>query len=89
MNIFDPKLQLTNIKPTIKNELKELLSELKKFKFQTIIVLEYKKRSDPKIFHSSTKLTDSDSGIDLKSMHQKIMTKIKNSASKDWKLKQL
>ena len=28
----------------IKNKLKELLSELKKFKVQTILVLEYEKR---------------------------------------------
>ena len=31
-NLFDPELQLTNTKPMIKNKLKELLSELKKFK---------------------------------------------------------
>ena len=30
LNIFDPELQLTNTKLIIKNELKELLSELKK-----------------------------------------------------------
>ena len=33
MNIFDPELQLINTKPIIKNKFKELLSELKKFKF--------------------------------------------------------
>ena len=33
-----------------------MLSEVKKFKVQTILVLEYKKRNDCKIFHSSTKL---------------------------------
>ena len=31
-NLFDPELQLINTKPMIKNKLKELLSELKKFK---------------------------------------------------------
>ena len=31
-NTFDPKLQLINTKPMIKNKLKKLLSELKKFK---------------------------------------------------------
>ena len=32
LNIFDPELQLINTKPMIKNKLKELLSELKKFR---------------------------------------------------------
>ena len=32
LNIFDPELQLINTKPMIKNKLKELLSELNKFK---------------------------------------------------------
>ena len=36
----------------IKNNLKELLSELKKFKVKTILVLEYKKRNDREIYHS-------------------------------------
>ena len=44
----------------IKNKLKELLSELKKFKIQTILVLEYKKRNDRKIFDSSAKLIAKD-----------------------------
>ena len=80
MNLFDPELQLINTKPVIKNKLKELLSELKKFKVQTILVLDYKKRNDCKIFHSSAKLIGSDSeiGETFKSMHQIIMTKIKN-----------
>ena len=32
LNLFDPELQLINTKPVIKNKLKELLSELKKFR---------------------------------------------------------
>ena len=36
-NIFDPELQLINTEPVIKNKLKVLLSELKKFKVQTIL----------------------------------------------------
>ena len=69
MNPFDPELQLINIKPVIK--LKELLSELKKFKVQTILVLDYKKRNKCKIVHSSPKLIAIDSDIDeaFKSMH--------------------
>ena len=64
LNLFDPELQLINTKPMIENKLKELLSKLKKFKVQTILVLEYKKRNDHKIFHSSTNLIASDSDID-------------------------
>ena len=64
----------------IKNKLKELLSELKKFKVQTISFLNCKKRNDRKIFHLSAKLIASDSDIEkaFKSKHQSIMTKIKN-----------
>ena len=63
-----------------KNKLKELLSEFKKFKVQKILVLDYKKRNDWKIFHSSTKLIASDLDIDeaFKSTHQSIMRKIKH-----------
>ena len=77
LNIFDPELQPINTKLMIKNKLNELLSELKKLKVQTILVLEYKKRNDRKIFYSSTKLIASDSDIDeaFKSIHQSIITK--------------
>ena len=74
---FDSELKLVNTKPMIKNKLKELLSELKKFKVQAKLVLDYKKRNDPKIFHSRAKLIASDSDIAeaFKSMHQNIMKK--------------
>ena len=49
LNLFDPELELINTKPVIKNKLKELLSGLKKFKVQTILDLDYKKRNDPKV----------------------------------------
>ena len=42
LNIFDLELQMTKNKPINKNKLKELLSELKKFKVQAILALEYK-----------------------------------------------
>ena len=42
LNLFDPELKLINTKPVIKNKVKKLLSELKKLKVQTILVLEYK-----------------------------------------------
>ena len=63
-----------------------MLSELKKFKIQTILVLKYRKRNNRKIFHACTKLIASDSSIDeaFKSMHQNIMIKIKNYACEDW-----
>ena len=56
------------------------------FKVQTILFLDYKKRNDHKIFHSSVKLIASDSDIEkaFKSMHQSITTKIKIYASEDW-----
>ena len=70
----------------IQNKLKELLSQLKKFKVQTTLVLNYKKRNDLKIFQSSAKLIASDLDIQeaLKSMHQSVMTKTKTHACKDW-----
>ena len=86
MNLFDQELQLINTKPVIKNKLKELLSELKRFKVQTILVLDYKKTNNYKIFHSSAKLIANDSDVDkaFMPMHQSIITKIKNYADKDW-----
>ena len=65
LNLFDPELQLINIKPLIINKLKELLNELKKFRVKSILVLWYKKKdyhkSMHKIFYSSVKLITSDS----------------------------
>ena len=83
--IFDSELQLIHTKPMIKNKFKKLLSELKKFKVRAILVLEYKKRNDHKVFNSSAKPIPCDSEIDeaFKSMHQSIMTKIKIHASED------
>ena len=77
-------MQLINTQTIIKNKLKELLSELKKFKVQSIVVLKYQKRNDYKVFHSSVKLIASDLDIDeaFKSMHQSITTTIKNSTRK-------
>ena len=73
------------ILPMIINKLKELLKELKKFKIQSILVLEYNKTNDRKIFHLSAILIarDSDINEEFKFRHQRIMTKIKNYASKD------
>ena len=51
LNLFYPELQLINAKPVIKNELNQLISEMKKFKVHTILILDYQKRNDCKIFH--------------------------------------
>ena len=85
LNLFDPELQLINTNPVIKNKLK-LFSDLKKFKLQSTLALEYHKRYDLKIVHSSAKLISSGSDIDeaFKSMLQSITTKIRNSASEYW-----
>ena len=83
MNLFDAELQLNNTKRVIKNKLKELLCEIKNV--QTILVLDFKKRNDRKIFHSSTKLIANNSDIDeaFKFLYQSIMTEIKDYADKD------
>ena len=56
LNLFDPELQLNNTKPVIKINLKDLLADLKKFKVQTILVLENNNKDDQKsirkLFHS-------------------------------------
>ena len=68
----------------IKNKLKELLSELKKPKVQTALVLDYKKKNHCKTFHSSydpsAKLIVKIQTLmnHFKSMHQSILTKIKS-----------
>ena len=74
LNVFYPEIQLINTKSVIKNK---LLSELKKFKVQTALILDYKKINVHKIFHSSAKLTASDLDIAeaFKSMLQSITTK--------------
>ena len=77
MNSFDPEVELINTKLTMKNKFKELISELKKFKVRTILVLDYKKRNDRKIFYSCTKLIVSNSDIDeaFKSMQLIMLVK--------------
>ena len=67
----------------IKNKLKELISELKKFKVQTILVLDYKKRNNRKNVPFKRWTSDSDIDETFKSMHQSIITKIKY-ACEDW-----
>ena len=51
-----------------------------------MLVLDYEKRNDRKIFHSSANLTasDSDANKAFISESKKIMKKVKNYASEDW-----
>ena len=39
LNLFDPELQLSNTKSIIKNKLKVLFFELKKYEVETILIL--------------------------------------------------
>ena len=85
---------MINTKPSIKNRLKGLLSELKKFEVLTVLAYKnknenysaYKNKNDRQIFHLCTKLFASDLDIDaaFKSMHQSIITRIKNYACENW-----
>ena len=69
----------------IKNKLKWLLSELKKFKVQAVLVLDYMKKIIEK---SSIQVLNYSSHSDIdeafKSMHQSFMTKLRNYACEDW-----
>ena len=70
LNLFDKKLQQINTKLMIKNKLKELLNELEKFKVQTILFLEHKKKNDHKISQSCTcTIADSNNDEVFKSIH--------------------
>ena len=42
LNLFDTELELVNTKQMIKNKLKELIIELKKYKVRAILVSAYK-----------------------------------------------
>ena len=59
---------------------------MKKLKVKAILALDPEKRNACKIFHSSAKLTVSDSNTNeaFKSTHQRNMTKIKDHACKNW-----
>ena len=51
LNLFEPELQLINTRPLIKNKLKDLISELKMFKFHPILVLLYEEKDYHKSMH--------------------------------------
>ena len=70
LNLFDPELQLKDLESPIKNKLKELLSKLKTFKGQTVLVFEM----IIKYFYMCSKLIAIDSDINKAFifMHQNI-----------------
>ena len=41
LNFFNPELQLKNAESPIRNKLKDLLAELRGFKFHTTLVIEF------------------------------------------------
>ena len=86
LNLLDPELQFKDAESAIKSKLNKLLCKLKKWKVQAVLVLDYKKRNDRKIFYLCTNLIASDSDTDKAfiTMHQSIMIKIENYVCKDW-----
>ena len=71
LNSFNPVLQIKDTEPEVKNKLKKLLTESRKFKFVTTLVLVFKKiESDYKTkydtFYSNSKaqIIINESGID-------------------------
>ena len=95
LNLFATELILINTKSVIKNKLKDLLDELKKFKVQKMLVLENRKMDDHismrTAFYSSAKLLAKDSDIDkaFGSLHQSVMTRIKDLLAKIGLFKQV
>ena len=47
-NLFDLELQLVNLKPKVKNKLKDLIGELKNLKFKIVLILEHNKKDNHK-----------------------------------------
>ena len=84
LNLFNPESQLINTKPGIKIKFKKLLSELKQFEVQKILILDCKKIIG-KFFILCAKLIANDSDIDEAFIHtSKHYDKRKNYADKDW-----
>ena len=87
LNLFSLELRMSKSKLVLKKKLKDLIDKLKKFKAQTILVLEYKKIYDHKptlkSFYSNAKLIVNHSDIDegFRSMRQSSMKKPPFSAN--------
>ena len=95
MNSFNTEQQLKDTKSAIKNKFKDLLSELKGFRFVTTLVLEFKKiQSNDKTLCSTFYLTSnaetiinkSDIVNVFKSIYSNIISNIPKSLGKesDW-----
>ena len=78
LNPFDKKLQQIKTKLMIKTKLKEFLNELEKFKVQTILFLEHKKKNDHKIPQSCTCTIATDSD------NEEVFNHASNHASKSY-----
>ena len=85
MNYLNPELQLKDTESIIKNELVDLLTELKGFKFLTTLVLEFRKiQSDDKTqystfySHSKSETIVNESDIDdvLESVYTTVISNI-------------
>ena len=85
MNSLNPELQLKDTESIIKNELVDLLTELKGFKFLTTLVLEFRKiQSDNKTqystfySHSKSETIVNESDIDdvLESVYTTVISNI-------------
>ena len=87
LNSLNPELKLTDTESKIKNELIDLLSELRGFQFVTILVLEFKKiESDDEtkytIFYSNSKSETISSESDIDDVFEWIYTTVVSSIQK-------
>ena len=92
LNSLNPELQFKDIESAIKNELIDLLSELRAFKFVTALVLESKKienndESKYSTFYSNSKaeriFNESDIDEVFEPIYITIMPNIQKSSSRD------
>ena len=81
LNLFDAELQLINTEPVIKNKFKKLLSELKKFKVKTVLVLEMIVKSSIQVLNLLLVIQTLVNILIHASEHYE---KNKNYASEDW-----
>ena len=92
LNSYNPELQLKDTESAIKNKLKQLMTELRGFKFVTTLVLVFKKvESEDKTkygtFYSNSKaeiiVNESDINDMFKSIYTTFISNIQKSLGKD------
>ena len=93
LNSFNPELQLKDTESAIKNKLKELLTELRGFKFVTTLVLVFRKiesgdktKYDTFYSHSKAETIINESQIDnniFKSIYTTVISNIQKFFGKD------